>query len=189
VVNRVSVIVTAALLLVITACGRTEAGEPRTTTEQRLSPPVPMPKDARGLEQCDVLTADQVSALGGDPASVKFEEAEFGVAGPACAWSALDNRWTMSIGINTDAAVGGLETTYLNEQRDVFAIFEPFEIDGHPAVRAQQEVSPECGIAIGLADTQLVSIDMTRRDESVDTCEIARRAGSALLSNLPPLER
>ena len=184
---RVPVIFTMALLLLLTACSRTEAGEPRAA-EQRLSPPVPTPKDARGVEQCDALTADQISALGGDPASVEFQEDEFAL-GPACAWSAPDNRWAMSIAINSDPAVGGLETVYKNQQRGVLAIFEPFEIDGHPAVRAQQDTSPFCGIAIGLADTQLVSINMTRRDESVDTCEIARRAGSALLSNLPPLER
>jgi len=188
VVNRVSVIVTAALLLLLTACGRTEAGEPRAA-EQRLSPSVPTPKDARGVEQCDALTAEQVSALGGDPASVEHQEDEFGVAGPACRWDAPETAWSLSIGINTDPTVGGLETVYKNQQRGAFVIFEPFEIDGHPAVRAQQDTSPDCGIAIGLADTQLVNIDMTRRDESVDTCEIARRAGSALLSNLPPLER
>ena len=183
---RPAIVLAAAIIVAATGCGRTEVGELSPAAEQRVSPPVPMPKDARGLEQCDALTAEQVRALDGDPASVEFEEDEFGT-GPACAWSAPDDRWTMSIGINTDPAVGGLETTYLNEQRGVFAIFEPFEIDGHPAVRAQQEISPFCSIALGIADTQLVSINMTRRDESVDTCEIARQAGSALLSNLPPL--
>lgn len=186
---RASIMLAVTLVSVVSGCGRTEAEVPQPPVEQRVSPSVPMPKDARGLEQCDALTAEQVTALGGDPTSVEFEEAEFGVAGSACAWSAPDDQWTMSIGINTDPAVGGLETTYLNEQRGVFAVFEPFLLDGHPAVRAQQEASPECGIAIGLADAQVAVIDFTQRDESINTCEIARQAGSALLSNLPPLER
>jgi hypothetical protein len=146
-----------------------------------------MPKNARGVKQCDALTAEQVRTLGGDPASADLVDDDFAL-NPACSWRASDDRWGMNIALVTDPQVDGLETLYLNRDRGAFDLFEPFELDGHPAVRAEPEVGPDCGIAIGLANTQVADIAVTGRDESVDTCEIARQAGSALLSNLPPLE-
>lgn len=186
-VIRASIMLAVTLVLVVSGCGRTETGVPQPPVEQRVSPSVSMPKDARGLEQCDSLTAEQVRALGGDPARTEFREDEFG-GGPSCTWYAPDDRWGMSIGLITDPAVRGLETTYLNHQRGMFAVFEPFALDNHPAVRAQQDTSPNCSIALGIADTQFASINATQRGESIDTCELAKRAGLALLSNLPPLE-
>jgi len=181
-------LIAALVLLATTSCAPNETGQPPPADQQRLSPPVLIPKDARGVKQCDALTAEQVRALGGNPDSADLVDDDFAL-NPACSWRASDDRWGMSIALVTDPAVDGLERLYLNQDRGAFDLFEPFELGGHPAVRAEPEVRPDCGVSIGLANTQVADIAVTQRGESIDTCELAKRAGLALLSNLPPLER
>lgn len=149
----------------------------------RFAPLVREPKDARGIAPCDLLTVAQQVELGFRP-----ETAEPGVAGPAqtCGWRTDRPGQPAAVQINTDPTIPALDIVY--GIRDVYAIFEPSEIAGHPAVRADYNNDEGCVIYTAIADYQGMA---TGTDIGVggqaDPCAGSRRMAELILSNLPPL--
>ncbi|GAA3226603.1 hypothetical protein GCM10017691_16260 [Pseudonocardia petroleophila] len=149
-----------------------------------FAPSVPEPKDARGIPPCDLLTDDQLRQLDLLPDSATG-------AGDAvvqtCAWtSATDATNPVGLEINTDSTLAALDIIY--NTRDVVERFEPTEVAGHPAVRADYFADNSCTLAIGIADHQGIGIQANGANRPLpDPCDIPRRMGEFILSNLPPL--
>lgn len=142
-----------------------------------LAPPVAHPKDARGVDPCRLLTAPQLDALG---LTGGRREDSSGLV--ACGWNAKDHLYGVGNTIDTEPGRQGLTGTY--SRRSGYALFEPLEIDGYPAVRAELVDTGDCTIYLGLSDTQVVDVS-TISSGLKDTCSITKRAISAMLTNLP----
>jgi hypothetical protein len=157
---------------------------PDSAAPPRLAPSVPEPKDARGIAPCDLLTDEQLLSVGLIPGS-----GEEGVSdtAPGCSWSSsLDATNPAGLQINTDTAIPALDGIYLTP--DVYAVFEPTEVAGHPALRADYIANGVCTIYTGIADHQAVATKSNVAGRPLaDPCDIPRRMAEFILSNLPPL--
>lgn len=72
--------------------------------------------------------------------------------------------------------------------RDDYAVFEPTEVAGHPAVQADLTTESGCTLYIAIADHQGVATSGNLAGRSVpDPCGLSRRMAELILSNLPPL--
>ena len=180
-----------AVSALLAGCGQVETGTPEparggSAQAERLAPPVPHPKDACGIPACELLTPEQLTQLGVSPATAT-EESSSGLT--TCSWESPDKHLDLSVTPDANRPqAGGLNDTYL--KRSDFEVFEPTEVAGHPAVRADYADVGDCPLYVGVADTQamIVAVDGFMA-ESTDTCPIAREATAMILSNLPPLTR
>jgi hypothetical protein len=135
------------------------------------------------VEPCDLLTVQQVTALGFRP-----ETTEQGTGGRAgtCGWR-TDPGNPAGLQINTGTTIPALDGLYLG--RDTYAVFEPMEIAGHPAVRADLTSGDVCTIYVAVADYQGLSTDGNLAGRPLpDPCAPSRRMAELVLSNLPPLD-
>lgn len=183
--------------LALTFCAMTGCAAPASVDEgpssavatsshprPRLAPPVRTPLDARGVGACALLTAVQLDELNLDPATAVPKTV--GIS-DNCAWNFTDDPGNVGgVQLSTHPTLPALDGVYL--VRDTFARFEPLEISGHPAVRADRTSAPSCTIYVGIADYQAVAVgaDVAGRS-SADICAPSRRMAELTLSNLPPL--
>jgi hypothetical protein len=148
------------------------------------APRVDVPRDARGIAACNLLTDDQQVSLGVDPATaVSTAQGDAG----RCRWRTLDGTGSLGVNSAPDFPVGGLEGLYL--VRSTYDVFEPGELQGYPTVRADRADTGDsyCTIYVGVADDQLVWTSAAFVGASRSACETARQMASNVLSNLPPL--
>lgn len=133
---------------------------------------------------CELLTGQQLAEL-----SLLAITAKSSADGPAqtCSWSSsVDPTNPAGIQLLTDSTVAALDNIYI--VRDTFKIFEPTEISGHPAVRADATTLTGCVIYTAVADYQAVATGTNLAGrELADPCAGARRMAEMILSNLPPL--
>ncbi|MGH3978251.1 MAG: DUF3558 domain-containing protein [Pseudonocardiaceae bacterium] len=171
-------------VVMLAGCTSTEAGQPRPASggsAERLAPTVASPKDARDVPPCEVLTPEQITALGADPATER-ETSSSGLT--TCSWIAEDFRIDVTLDATRPEA-GGLNDTYL--KRDEFVVFESLEVAGHPVVRAERIETDDCTLYVGLADTQAMLVS-TRPDPGLtDPCNLSQETATKVISNLPPL--
>ncbi|MFC5993330.1 DUF3558 domain-containing protein [Pseudonocardia hispaniensis] len=188
----------AALMALLAALAGCAAPEPAAQGAPAVAAPVPAsataqpagaaprvahPRDARGIAVCDLLTPAQLTALGLRP-----ETAEPKVLGTGrlCGWRSTTVGEPAGLTIATEIDVRGLD--YLYGIRDTFAVFEPLEVAGHPAVRADGNADGRCSLYVAIAEYQLLSADGNLAGRPLpDPCARSRRMIEAVLSNLPPL--
>lgn len=149
-----------------------------------FGPSVRDPKDIRGVPPCEVLTDLQLRELDLLPESARE------LADPVtkrCGWSsAIDDTNPAGLEINSDTNLAVLDL--MENLRDNFARYEPTEVAGHPAIRADDVADNSCALVIAIADHQGVSIEYNLANRPLpDPCDIPRRMGEFILSNLPPL--
>lgn len=183
--KRFLVAVLVAGALVAAGCTSPVAGSPSGVAPPppRFGPTVPQPKDARGIPACDLLTPDQLLDLGLLP-----DTAEPGgdASVPTCGWRSTDPGGAGGVQLNTALAIPVLDGLYL--VRDKFAVYEPLEVAGHPAVHADGNAGPVCTIYVAISDYQGVSADGNLGGRPLpDPCAPSRRMAEFILSNLPPL--
>lgn len=149
-----------------------------------FGPSVSEPKDIRGVAPCDVLTDEQLRELELIPESAR--ELPDPTTG-RCGWSsAVDDTNPVGLEINSGTNLAVLDL--LENLRDNFARFELTEVAGHPVVRADDIADNSCTLVIVVADHQGVSIGANGANRPLpDPCELPRRMGEFILSNLPPL--
>jgi hypothetical protein len=160
------------------------AGRSPAVPGPRLAPPVPAPRDARGIHPCDLLTPDQQARFAIDPAT---RDTDVPDAGEACSWRRTDGPGGVIVSSATDLPVPGLDGLYLT--RRSWKTFEPGIVDGFPTVRVGRGSRHTCSIYAGPADDQLISasVSVGPVDDPRPPCEVARQMVSAILANLPPL--
>ena len=161
--------------------------ESRTTSSSpppRLAPRVLTPLDARDVKACDLLSSAQLRELKLNPATAAPKTV--GIS-DNCAWDSTDDPGSVGgVQLSTHPTLPVLDGVYL--VRDTFARFEPLEISGHPAVRADRTSAPSCTIYVGIADYQGVAVGADAAGRPVpDICASSRRMAEMILSNLPPL--
>lgn len=149
-----------------------------------FGPSVTEPKDIRGVRPCEVLTDDQLLELELVPGSAR--ELPDPVTG-RCGWSsAVDDTNPVGMEINSDTTLAILDL--MHNLRNNFERYEPTEVAGHPAIRADDLADNSCALVIAIADHQGVSIEYNLANRPLpDPCEVPRRMGEFILSNLPPL--
>lgn len=154
------------------------------TSGPTLAPRVPVPRDARGIPVCDLLTSVQLSALDVDPGT---GEPEMVADNAGCQWRTRDGTSFLHLSSATNLPVGGLEGLYL--VRRGYEVFEPGDLDGFPTVRANRSASRDtsCTFYVGVADDQLVWATAGFAAGQRSACATARQMASYMLSNLPPL--
>jgi hypothetical protein len=153
-----------------------------TVAGPRLAPPVPAPRDARGIGPCELLTPSQLVMLDFDPATRRT--VKHGVVS-RCSWRTEDGLGVLTLTAVTEV-VPGLGTLY--QARGGYDVFEPGEIDGFPVVHADLTiVDDECTIYAGVADDQVIWAAVGLPFGHRPACDVARQTVSAMLSNLPPL--
>lgn len=181
-------------ILVLAGCSTTVTGEPvpggstsvspSSQAPPRLAPPVHLPLDARGVKVCDLLTPSQLAELSLDPTTAESKTAG---ASDNCTWKYKDDPGNVAgVQLSTHPTLPALDGVYL--VRATFAIFEPLEISGHPAVHADRNTDSGCSIYTGVADYQAIATlaDSIGRPRP-DACAPSRRMAEMILSNLPPL--
>ncbi|MGQ0573208.1 MAG: DUF3558 domain-containing protein [Pseudonocardia sp.] len=155
------------------------------TIDERFTPDVPPelrvrnPKDARGLDPCDLLTPAQLGTFGLDTGTARRNPARFG---DGCLWRYLDGSTTAGLLLATDPNSAKLPDIWRLRQNNV--IFEIREVDGHPAIRADRFAN-QCDLAVAVADYQIVSIDAYADGRVLpDPCAPAVRMAELVIANL-----
>ncbi|WP_170183749.1 DUF3558 domain-containing protein [Pseudonocardia hydrocarbonoxydans] len=150
----------------------------------RWAPSVRSPRDARGVPPCDVLSEEQIRELGFLPDTAVES---INSTTQSCGWSsATDDTNPVGLEINSDSNLAALDIVH--NLRETFARFEPTEVGGHPAIRADDLPDNGCALYIAIADHQGISIEYNAANRPLpDPCEIPRRMGAFILANLPPL--
>lgn len=149
-----------------------------------VAPPVPAPKDARGVAPCDLLTDEQLEELDLIPGSAVESLSD---VAQSCSWtSALDDTNPAGLVINTITGIAALDFIYATRPDN--ERFVPTEVAGHPAVRVDFVADNSCTLYTGIADHQGVSTEHNTANRPLpDPCDIPRRMAEFILSNLPPL--
>lgn len=181
------------VILLVAGCATTVTGQPVPTPispasssegpPPRLAPAVRAPLDARGIKACDLLTASQLAELNLDPATA--EPKTVGVT-DNCSWAYMNDPGNVGgVQLSTRPRLPALDGIYL--LRGTTKTFEPMEIAGHPAVRADAG-GADCTIYVGIANYQGVAVGAdTAGRPRADACAPSRRMAEMILSNLPPL--
>jgi hypothetical protein len=157
----------------------TSSQESSSTESDRLAPPVQNPKDLRGIDPCQLLTPQQLTEL-------TFVEPGKTDSTP---WGEQKCNWQNSnlvIGLSPDTRREGLEETYRRENN--FDNFEVSSVGDYPAVRVDF-ASQGCGVIVGVADDQTVTVHfgrVTGKDPAYeDPCGFAESVAAMVLENLP----
>jgi hypothetical protein len=184
----VGAVLAAAVLAVLAGCSP-GAVAPPPPPEPGFPADVPQelrveePKDARGIPACELLTREQLVALGLDPDSARPDRR---LLGESCQWDYLDGSTLADVSISTDPTATKLPGMYRLHHTD--RSFEILEIAGHPALRFDRDPTRECSLAIGVADFQnLGTGGYYDREPRPDICAQSRRMAEMILANLPPL--
>lgn len=166
------------------ASGPPEAVEQSTTLPReplRYNDPVREPKDASGIEACELLTSEQARQVGLAP-----ESAEQRGSGKiqTCVWSAVgDPTRGATIQKNIETGVPILDGLYLIREGTLF--YEEREVAGYPAVRGELSDTGTCTFTVAVADYQGVGFQADMPES--DPCSTSVRMAEFVLSNLPPL--
>lgn len=194
-----AVLVTTAL---VAGCGGTTGGTPTTAatttatstsassgssgggTTENGAPKVKTPVDFAKSEAnpCGILTAAQVQSLGMGAVVGKDDS---GAAGKSCGWSDGSGPSGQTVFFTFVPGDGGLDFLYGNKAS--YGLFEPLpEIQGQPAVLVSStdvRARGNCGLAVGLTDTQHMLTSVTIRGGSTppsprysDPCGVAKEA-------------
>lgn len=178
------------LAMVVTSCSSTRPHTPAQPqmVDRHGAPMVSSPRDvaAFATDPCNgLLTRAQLGALGiegaGRPSTVESSGER------SCEWGGGSERQALDVVIVLGRDV--LVDTY---RVRLFAVFEPAEIAGLPAVREQSYVgSLSCTITVGTADGQGLVANYSELDggQAEDPCGRGQGAVEQMIANLPPLQK
>ncbi|WP_298800659.1 DUF3558 domain-containing protein [Pseudonocardia sp. 73-21] len=197
--SRIRPYVVVATVLMLAACAAPVRGTPASVPAlsppgvpvsgdkppPRYTPAVRSPLDARGIPPCDLLTERQLIELNLLPATAKPGGTEG--AAQTCTWtSSVDPANPGGLQVRTESPIPVLDGLFI--VRDSLAVFEPTEVSGHPAYRADGTTLTGCRIYTAIADYQGVATGTNPAGRKLaDPCAGARRMAEMILSNLPPL--
>ncbi|MDD7939363.1 DUF3558 domain-containing protein [Actinomycetospora lutea] len=178
------------LAIVLTSCSAqdSQVPAPRPMNERHGAPPISSPRDVTGFttDPCNaLLTEAQLGALGFD--DVGRTSAVESTGEPSCEWGGRNSRQALDVVVVSRRDV--LVDTY---RVRLFAVFEPVEIGGLPAVREQSYMgSISCTITVGTADGQGLVTNYSELDggQADDPCGRGQRAAEQMVANLPPLQK
>lgn len=147
-----------AVLLAVAACSPdTPQSPPSSTVAVSLAPRVtdPLNVDKIIADPCASLNAQQRAELRLDPGE------PYGRDRPAeCGYRVAGQSAQAHVAVLSPGGVS-LDELYRNQQsRDMWKLWEPFEIDGYPAVRYNQiaEDRSQCWVALGVNDSRLINV-------------------------------
>ncbi|REH48425.1 uncharacterized protein DUF3558 [Kutzneria buriramensis] len=171
--------------LTAAACTSTGTGSPQPATSTTTSaasevPKVVNSKTMKGIDACQLLTAQQLQTLGATGAPKKGSS-PWGDAD--CTWSGDD----VTINLAPDTTTGaGLAQTY--KKKSSFNGFQPTTVSSYPAVQVNKQ-SLSCGLFLGVSDTQELSMTVFVEGQSNpdyhNPCAFAPKVAAAVLVNLP----
>ncbi|WP_083821667.1 DUF3558 domain-containing protein [Saccharopolyspora spinosa] len=163
--------------------GGPSQGDPGTASPPPPSDPampaVSNPKNLDAVaDPCQLLTSEQLNQLGtgGEPS---HRPSPWGQ--DTCTWDNRVLRVKLSPSTTMDHGLKSALRSVRKEAPDE-------QVDGYPMVTTQP-LSTSCGIYVSATpqDTFVVDVDATESDrpEHRDTCAVAKRVASMVLSNLP----
>lgn len=201
--NRILAVATAAVIgLILTACGQSggaSSGAAPTTSAAGSSstpglphdgaPKVTNPIDATKWTQnpCKVVPDDEIKTLGMSKTESSPTPENNG-NGKGCGWHFTSE----AIGGSFQNFHGnGLSSPYQSHKSGGLEVFEPFTIDGYPAVAAQQTKvqlrAGGCGVAVGIRDDLVYFVQMDANDYSKwhkKPCDGAKKFAAAAMKTL-----
>ncbi len=170
----------APLLLVLAAgCALPEAGtpdgEPGTTASSVVDPPpsAVQPAGLGAIEACDLLTAEEASALGVPPAGRPDE-----IAGlRSCDWATPEG--VVSTTIDEELGIDELVLTGASSVTDV-------AIGSHQAKRAVETSGPGyCDVFFAVGESANVSVSALYLNDTPRACAVADQAAALIEPKLP----
>lgn len=207
--NRVVAVVAAiGLSLSLAACGQSNgssSGSNPTTSAQGTSngpasssgPAVPhdgAPKVANPIDAskwmsnpCGLVSKGQLASLGMSKTEMAPKPGQNGDS-KSCTW----NWMAESVGGSfQDFHGNGLSSPYQSHKSGGMQVFEPFTIDGYPAVAAQQTKyqmqQGYCGVAVGIRDNLVFFAQMQADDSSKwhkKPCDAAKKFAGVAMKTL-----
>ncbi|GAA3436944.1 DUF3558 domain-containing protein [Kutzneria kofuensis] len=190
VLGRAGLFVAAGLAVSLAAaCSQQDPGSPSpapttssATSSTSGAPKVASPKNLKGIDPCQLLTAQQLQMLGATPRSQPTRDKS--VWGEAtCMWE-NDN---VTVGLSPQTTLTkGIEQAYLS--KDNYSFFQPTTVDGYPAVLVDKQ-KLSCGMFVGVSDTQELSLTVvvTGKDnpDYGNPCAFPPKVAGAALKNIP----
>jgi hypothetical protein len=183
--------------LSVSACESTAIGSPTAETtvpgasdetsgsappseSVRPARPVKNPKDLRGVDPCELLSAEQQAELDLTGLGEK-SISEWGEEG--CKWLGS----IVGIILDPNTTLGdGLERAYRN--KNSFDNFAESNVDAYPAVRINF-ATQSCGLIVGVSDEQTLHMEFTRVSPNApgkgDPCGFAETVMGEVIKNLP----
>jgi hypothetical protein len=165
------------------ATGTGQSGAPR---EHSKAPPVKKPLDASKYiaAPCSSLTDAQLKDIGNSGLARLSSDDN----GPACNWHlGPSNDTFVGVGYFTSVKTGLSNLYALNDTGWwEHGYFEPTELDGYPAAYvsiSDNRKDGACGIAVGIRDELMFSIDVKGRPGD-DGCTAAKNVASLVLKNI-----
>lgn len=168
--------------------------KPEAASSARTPTPEPSPDVPRAPKVSDPVDTAKVHA---DPCSALTSEQLDGfelehqgrsrdaATGRECSWDFADDSGRINfLSGNPQDYPKGLTNVYW--AADQLVVFEPMEIGGHPAVRAEKaenEAGGRCQIYIGTSDTTVISVftQISRGPHKATACDFAKQfIGEAL---------
>ncbi|WP_158846361.1 DUF3558 domain-containing protein [Saccharothrix deserti] len=133
---------------------------------------------------CDMLTSAQLSARG----VTKAGEERAAPTGRGCDWTPDDRAFGTSFGATFLTESKGLDGFYQN--RDDFAVFEPTEVAGYPAVNSDliDIKSGSCSTAVGVAKGEGFVVQINVNDKKLpeygNPCSVSSAIAETVIGNL-----
>lgn len=167
-------------LALLAACTTERTGAPRTTAPS-VTPSFGAPSVADPLDDA-AFQADPCASL--TPA----QQAEFGMDG--------GNERTVGNGIKCDYSGAGFVSvlfsnkdtglSYLYElnEEDLWASWEPFRLDGYPAVTYVDPGRESCDVAVGLSDTKYFMASVLAAPGDDEACAQAQEWAARVLETV-----
>ncbi|AOS61123.1 DUF3558 domain-containing protein [Actinoalloteichus hymeniacidonis] len=157
-----------------------ETGQPEAPDDSDSSQSaIENPKDIESTDICALLTPEVAASYGLDPAGEPNEDSA--ASAGRCAFSGDEgNRVSLA------GWYGGQGIDDVYSQEAQFSDWEPMEIAGYPAVRANEiEPSVTCALFVGISDTQYIDFNYTRSGSDEDACAGVIDVATAVVPTLP----
>lgn len=195
-----------ALAALATACSSQASGTPTpqpdndsspespTTTsspsshEQEITIDNPLDVSKYLKHSCDVLTDQQVTNGGGDPASGKLDPALKGAGySSICRWQAADgSSAAFSVGFIVNQKHGISDTKSYHEDAQDLKVFKSTDISGYPAFTTQAKVdvnSGSCTVQVGV-NSHIILATLVTYSQKSHPCAGAKHVAKAAVSTL-----
>ena len=138
-------------------------------------PPIGDARDARGVDPCALLTAEQLTTAGLGGVGAPTVAAE----GPRCSWHS--DGGDLEVTIWTDG--GGLATLAANSEPTTTRV----RLAGYPALETFTGQGEFCQYDVGIAESQVVMAALDA--PAPDSCAVLQAVLPHLIGELPPAGR
>lgn len=194
-------------LLILAACGGTNAGEASPSQDSGSTagsnsakygaPSVPAPLAVHSIvdDPCSVLPKEQIDEFPGtlnktDTSATTYQDEKK----TTCRWIFQGDRYSYGAvggGVVLPSAIyHGISSIYKTEKKGKYEVFEPIELDGYPAVINGSEAETTegaCRVSVGLRDDTAYRITVLLDPSNPDydePCNSAKRLGKFVVKNL-----